>query len=201
MLWIRIPSTAEIKLISAVHSISGFTQPIRYNENRLSMGGVLHITLRIKTWVSVRWLAVVSDCIGAGVENNTWPTTQAVHTQASHILTALHHIRDYLGYVRHVRHAARSNKNYLWLLGLEYAMFLLHEKWNNCPYYPYRTCGLNTINRRRIHARAWPLPWVSRAGYVIKFIHSFIISIYNIYIYIYIYQFWSRQEWSLEQII
>ena len=43
-----------------------------------------------------------------------------------------------MGYVRHAGRVARSSNNYLWLLGLEYAKFSLHEKWNNWPH-PYRT--------------------------------------------------------------
>ena len=40
-------------LISAVRSLSGFTQPIRQNEYRLSMVGVLHIELGLKIRVYV----------------------------------------------------------------------------------------------------------------------------------------------------
>ena len=64
------------------------------------------------------------------------------------------HSCDYMGYVRHVGHAAWNSKNHMWLLGLEYAKFSLREKWNNCLH-PYQTVivpnGLITIDRRRIH--------------------------------------------------
>ena len=69
-------------LISVVRSLSGFTQPIRYNEYRLSVAWVLHIELGLKIWVYVlRWLAVVSDCTGVRVENDTRP---ARHKQYTH---------------------------------------------------------------------------------------------------------------------
>ena len=45
--------THGVNLISAVRSLSGFTQPIRQNEYRLSMAGVLHLELRLKIWVNV----------------------------------------------------------------------------------------------------------------------------------------------------
>ena len=40
-------------LISVVRSLSGFTQPIRQNEYRLSLAGVLHIELGLKIRVYV----------------------------------------------------------------------------------------------------------------------------------------------------
>ena len=69
-----------------------------------------------------------------------YPTCQ---TQTAHMGIAYAHLTasytcDYMGNVRYVEHAAKSSKNHIWLLGLEYAKFSLHEKWNNCSH-PYRT--------------------------------------------------------------
>ena len=101
------------------------------------MAGVHNIELGLKIRVYVlRWLTVVSDCIGALVENDTRP---ARHKQYTHRGIAYAHLTaphscDYMGYIRHVGHAAWSRKGHLWLLELEYAKFSLYEKWNNCPH-------------------------------------------------------------------
>ena len=77
------------------------------------MAGVLHIELGLEIRVYVlRRLAVVSDCAGARVENDTRPARHknSTHTDTTYAnLTALHSC-DYMGYVRHVGHAARSSK-------------------------------------------------------------------------------------------
>ena len=94
--------------------------------------------------------------------------TNSTHTGIAYVHLIAPHTCDYMGYVRHVGHAAWCNKNYLWLLGIEY------EKWCNCPH-PCRTVspnGLNTIDRRKLH------PWAWYSGFtggiqIIKFIHSF----------------------------
>ena len=74
--------------------------------------------------VPVLGLKTISDLL----DINSTPTGIAYS-----YLTAPHSC-NYMSYVRHVAHAARSSKNYLWLLGLEYAKFSLHEKWNNCAH-------------------------------------------------------------------
>ena len=124
------------------------------------MAGVLHIQLGLQIRVyALRWLAVVSDCTGARVENDTRPARhKPAHTWASHMPTSLHpHTHVTIGYVRHVVHAARRSKTHLWLLGLEDAKFSHHEKSYNWHILSGLSSpnGLNTIDRRRIHTRAW----------------------------------------------
>ena len=119
------------------------------------MAGVLHIELGLKIRVYVlRWMAVVGECTGARVENDTRP---AGHKQCTHghCICSPHVIDHYIDYVRHVGHAARSN--HLRLFGLEYDKFSLHEKWNNCPHSCQTVIanGLNTIDCSRIHPWAW----------------------------------------------
>ena len=86
------------------------------------------------------WLAVVSDCTGARIKNDTRHARhkQYTHTGIAYVHLIAPHTCDYMGYVRHVGHATRRSKNHMWVRGLEYAKFSLHEKWNNCPH-PYRT--------------------------------------------------------------
>ena len=75
------------------------------------MAGVLHIELALKIWVYVLCgLVVVSDCTGARVEIDTRP---ARHKNSAHSGIAYAHLIapptcDYMGYVRHVLHGARS---------------------------------------------------------------------------------------------
>ena len=71
--------------------------------------------------------------------------TNSTYTGIAYVHFTAPHSCDYMGYVRHVGHAARSSKNHMWLLGLEYAKFSLHEKWNKCQH-PYRTVMASRIN-------------------------------------------------------
>ena len=75
---------------------------------------VLHIELELKIQVYVlRLLAVVSDCTGARIENDTRPARQTTHTGIAYAHLTAAHCCDYMGYVRHVGHAARSSKNHV----------------------------------------------------------------------------------------
>ena len=64
--------------------------------------------------------------------------TNSTHTGIAYAHLTAPGTCDYMGYVQNVGHSARSCKNHLWLLRLEYAKFSLYEKWNNCPH-PYQT--------------------------------------------------------------
>ena len=96
--------------ISAVLSLSGFTQPIRQNQYRLSVTRVLHIELGLKIRAYVlRWLAVVSDCTGSLGENDTRSARHKQYTHSTHTRIAYAHLTaphscDYMGYVHHVGH-------------------------------------------------------------------------------------------------
>ena len=95
------------------------------------MAGVLHIELGLKIRVYVLQalgLKTIPDLLD----------TNSTHTDIAYANLTAPHSCDYMGYVRHVGHAARSSKNPMRLLGIEYAKFSLHEKWNNCLH-PYRT--------------------------------------------------------------
>ena len=62
-------------------------------------------------------------------------TLRARHQQYTHgHLKRPHHLPTHcglMGYVGHVEDAERSRKSQSGYSGLEHAMFLLHEKWNN----------------------------------------------------------------------
>ena len=76
-------------------------------------GRVFHIELGLKIRVYVlRCLAVVSECTSARVETDSRPTRNKQHTNTGIAYADLiaPHSCDYIGYVRHVGHAARSSK-------------------------------------------------------------------------------------------
>ena len=108
----------------------------------------------------VLWLKTLLDLL-----DSTYTSIAYAHLTAPHTC-------DYMGYVCHAGHAVRSSKNHLRLFGLEYAKFSLHEKWKKCPH-PYRTNGLNTIDRWIIY----PGVGLGFHGRDISYkIHSFINS-------------------------
>ena len=74
----------------------------------------------------------------------------------------------------------REAAKIIWLLGLEYAKFSLHEKWNNCRHLcqTVMSNGLNTINRRRVNRWAWPSRFTGGIS-VIKFIKKSFIHSYD----------------------
>ena len=137
-------------LISVVRSLSEFTQPIRQNEYRLSVAGVLHMSWDLK-YESMSFADWLSSVIAPAFRLKTIPAlldTNSTHTGVAYSHLTAPHSFDYMGYVRHVGHAARSRKNHMWLPGLEYAKFSLHEKWNNCLH-PYRTVIAERTNYHR----------------------------------------------------
>ena len=87
--------------------------------------------LKIRVY-ALRWLAVSVIVPGLGLK--TIPDlldTNSTHKEIAYAHLTAPHSCDYMDYVRHVVHVAKSSKNYLWLLGLEYAKCSLREKWNN----------------------------------------------------------------------
>ena len=61
------------------------------NLYRISVAGVLHIELGLKMRVYVlRWLAVISDCTGALVENDTRPARHKQHMHGHRIYPSHH---------------------------------------------------------------------------------------------------------------
>ena len=89
----------------------------------------------------LRWLAVVSDCIGARVENDMRPVRhkQYTHTGIAYAHITAPHSWCYIVYLCYLEHdASSSKKNQLWLLVLEYVKFSLPNNWNNFPH-PCRT--------------------------------------------------------------
>ena len=89
----------------------------------------LELELGLKMLVYVRrWLAVVSDCTGIRVENETRRARQTVHTRASHMfISCAQHTCDYIGFARYVRYAARSSPINSYYNGLEYEVLILRE--------------------------------------------------------------------------
>ena len=83
------------------------------NDCRLSVAEVHHIELGLKIRVYViRRLAVVCDSTCAWTENDNRPARHKQYTYGYTHLTAPHSC-DYMGYVRHVGHTARSSKNHM----------------------------------------------------------------------------------------
>ena len=135
----RIPPTAEIKFPSCARS-PDLLIPFGKKKDWLSVGRVLHIELELKIRVYVLcWLAVVSDCIGTLVKNDTRPARHKQYTHGHRI--CLPHRTTLLwlhGLCMPCRARCEKQQKITWLLGLKYAKFSLHEKWNNCQH-PYRT--------------------------------------------------------------
>ena len=141
-LTLQVYSAHSVKLVLAVYS----------------WGLHRKVGLKILGFVLI-WLAVISDCTDARIENDTRHARQTVHTQISYMVTSPpSHTGDCMSYVRHVGHTATINKNHQWLLGLEYAKFSIHEKWNNCPhaYWTVSPERWNISDRRRIDLWVWP---------------------------------------------
>ena len=87
---------------------------------------------------SADWLwSVIAPALGLKTTPDLLDTNSThMGIAYAHLITP--HSCDYMGYLHHVGHTARSSKNYMRVLTLEYTMFSLHEKWKNCPR-PYRT--------------------------------------------------------------
>ena len=139
-LLVRIPPTAKLKL-SVVRSLPGLTQPIRWNDYRLSVAGVLHIEFGLKIRIYVlRWLAMVSDCIGARVKNDTRPARHKQYTHGHRVEHAASSKNPPVNTWAKIgtSHSTNSGRIAHILIGLS------------------SPNGLNTIDRRRIHPRAWP---------------------------------------------
>ena len=112
--------------------------------------------------------------------------TNSTHTDIAYANLTAPHSRDYMGYVRHVGHAARSSTNSMWLLGLEYAKFSLHVKWINCLH-PYRTVIACRINYHRP-------PEITPLGLTLGF-HGRDIS-YKIHSFTFIHSYFSMKEYT-----
>ena len=98
-------------------------------------GSSTELGLKIHVYV-LRWLTVVSDCTGARVENDARPARRKQFTHGHRICLPHPTTHQWL-YGPYTSCRVRC-KNHLWLLGLEYAKFSLHEKWKNGTH-PYRT--------------------------------------------------------------
>ena len=159
ILWVRIPPMAQNKYLSCARS-PVWLSPFGWNENRISVAGVLHIELGLTIRVyGLRKWTVVSDCTGARVENDIQPARHKQYTNRHRICPSHRTTLLWLhSLCTPCRHAARSSKNNMWLLGIEYAKLSFHKKWNNCPH-PTGLSSPNrsiTIDRQRIHLWAWP---------------------------------------------
>ena len=123
------------------------------------MAGVLHIELGLKIWVYVLrdWLwSVIAPALGL----KTIPDlldTNSTHTGIAYAYLAALHSCDYMGYLRHVRHAARSSKNHVitWARIRQVLTLREVEKLPTSLPDSHWLTGLITIYRRRIH------PWAA----------------------------------------
>ena len=133
------------QLFSVIHCLSLFTRPIRQNEYRLSVAGVIHIELGLKTRMYVlHWLAVV--VLGLNTISDKLDTN-STHTGIAYShLTCTTHLWLHGLCTAHCEKQQKSQCPF----GLEHAKFSFHKKWNNCVH-PYLTVSIvwNMSDRQR----------------------------------------------------
>ena len=144
------PTHGRNYCLSGVRSLGLFKPFSKMSAGFRWPGSFIELGVKVRFYI-LRWLAVISDCTSARVENDIRRDRYKLYTLGHRIImptSPAQHTCDYLDNVCRVGHEATSNTNHQWLLRLENAQLALQEKWNNWPH-PYLLASAERTKHER----------------------------------------------------